>query len=116
MADAGRRSCRRRAGCGGGIVRDGNPGAKTIAVRIHPSAVIDKRAELDTSVEVGPGAVIGPGVKIGAGTVIGPSAMIERNTTIGARNRICQFAATGPDPQSLKSKAHPLLADIAPVN
>ena len=57
--------------------------------------MIDSRAELDTSVEVGPGAVIGPNVRVGAHTVIGPYAVIESNTTIGARNHIFQFASIG---------------------
>ena len=71
VADAGGGERRRRVGGRGGIVRDGSRGASSIAGRIHSSAVIDQRAELDTSVEVGPGAVIGPDVKIGAGSVIG---------------------------------------------
>ena len=32
---------------------------------IHPTAIVDRHAELDSSVEVGPYAVIGPKVKRG---------------------------------------------------
>ena len=78
--------------------------------------MIDKGAELDTSVEVGPGAVIGPAVKIDAGTVVGPCAMIERNTTVGKRNRIWQFAAIGADPQDLKYKGEPSVVEIGDDN
>jgi len=60
--------------------------------------------------------VIGPGVKIGAGTVVGPCAMIERNTTIGARNRIWQFAAIGAEPQDLKFKGEPSVVEIGDDN
>jgi len=55
-------------------------------------------------------------VKIGAGTVIGPSAVIERNTTIGARNRIWQFAAIGAEPQDLKFKGEPSVVEIGDDN
>jgi UDP-N-acetylglucosamine acyltransferase len=64
--------------------------------------VIDRRAELDSRVDVGAGAVIGAHVRIGAETVIGPYAVIEGETTIGVGNRIFQFASVGADPQDLK--------------
>ncbi|HTO96010.1 MAG TPA: acyl-[acyl-carrier-protein]--UDP-N-acetylglucosamine O-acyltransferase, partial [Myxococcales bacterium] len=69
---------------------------------IHPLAAVDKRAELDSSVEVGPFAVIGPKVKIGARTRVGPHAVIEGDTTIGEGNVVFQFAAIGAIPQDLK--------------
>jgi len=78
--------------------------------------VIDSRAELDSSVEVGPGAVIGPNVRIGANTVIGPYAVIESNTTIGARNHIFQFASLGTPPQDLKFKGEPSMLEIGDDN
>ena len=69
---------------------------------IHPTAVVDKRAELDSSVEVGPFAVIGPKVKIGRGSRVGPHAVIEGDTAIGSDNQIFQFAALGAIPQDQK--------------
>jgi UDP-N-acetylglucosamine acyltransferase len=78
--------------------------------------VIDSRAELDSSVEIGPGAVIGPNVRIGANTVIGPYAVIESNTTIGARNHIFQFASVGAEPQDLKFKGEPSVVEIGDDN
>jgi UDP-N-acetylglucosamine acyltransferase len=69
---------------------------------IHATAVVDKHAELDASVEVGPFAVIGPKVKIGRGTRVGAHAVIEGDTTIGENNHIFQFAALGAIPQDQK--------------
>ena len=69
---------------------------------IHPTAVVDRRAELDSSVEVGPYAVLGPKVKIGPRTRVGPHAVIEGDTTIGADNVIFQFASVVAIPQDLK--------------
>ena len=62
---------------------------------MHPAAVIDRKAELDSSVRVGPGTVIGANVSIGRDTVVGPQAVIEGPTKIGARNHIFQFASIG---------------------
>ncbi len=69
--------------------------------------MIDRRAELDSSVAVGAGAVIGPQVRIGARTVIGPYAVIEGDTTIGSGNHIFQFASVGAEPQDLKYRGEP---------
>ena len=74
---------------------------------IHPTAVVDKHAELDSSVEVGPYAVIGPKVKIGPRTRVGPHAVIEGDTTLGANNVVFQFAAIGAIPQDLKYAGEP---------
>jgi len=69
---------------------------------IHPTAVVDRHAELDSSVEVAPYAVIGLKVKIGPRTRVGPHAVIEGDTTIGAENVVFQFASIGAIPQDLK--------------
>jgi len=69
---------------------------------IHPTAVIDPAAEIDSRVEVGPFAVIGPRVRVGAGSSIGPHAVIRGPTSIGSDNRIFQFASIGEDPQDKK--------------
>ena len=74
---------------------------------IHPTAIVDKGAELAADVDVGPYAVIGAGVRIGAGTTVGAHAVIENRTTIGARNRIFQFTSIGAIPQDLKYHGEP---------
>lgn len=74
---------------------------------IHPTAIVDPHAELDSSVTVGPYSVIGPHVKVGAGTTIGPHCVIEGRTTIGRDNRIFQFASLGAIPQDKKYAGEP---------
>ena len=74
---------------------------------IHPTALIDAGAELDSSVTVGPYTVIGPGVKVGAGTTIGAHCVIEGHTTIGRDNRIFQFNSLGAIPQDKKYAGEP---------
>ncbi|MES0874243.1 acyl-ACP--UDP-N-acetylglucosamine O-acyltransferase [Sinimarinibacterium thermocellulolyticum] len=63
--------------------------------RIHPTAIVDREAELDDTVEVGPYTVIGAGVRIGANTWIGPHVVLRGPMTIGRDNRIFQFASLG---------------------
>jgi len=75
--------------------------------RIHPTAIVDRKAEVDSSVAVGPYTVIGPEVKIGAGTTVGPHTVIEGRTTIGRDNRIFQFASLGAVPQDKKYAGEP---------
>ncbi|MFC2352773.1 acyl-ACP--UDP-N-acetylglucosamine O-acyltransferase [Eikenella halliae] len=74
---------------------------------IHPTAIIDPKAELDSSVKVGAYTIIGPNVQIGAGSEIGPHAVIEGHTTIGKNNRIFQFASLGAIPQDKKYRSEP---------
>ena len=75
--------------------------------RIHPTAIVDPEAQLDSTVEVGPYTVIGPHVKIGAGTTIGAHCVIEGHTTIGRDNRIFQFNSLGAIPQDKKYAGEP---------
>lgn len=72
--------------------------------RIHPTAVIDARAELHASVEVGPYSVIGAGVSIGENTWIGPHVVLQGPMTIGRDNKIFQFASLGEISQDKSAK------------
>ncbi|MBA4255287.1 MAG: acyl-[acyl-carrier-protein]--UDP-N-acetylglucosamine O-acyltransferase [Polaromonas sp.] len=74
---------------------------------IHPTALVDPGAELDSSVSVGPYTIIGPHVRIGAGTTVGPHCVIEGHTTIGQDNRIFQFCSLGAVPQDKKYANEP---------
>jgi UDP-N-acetylglucosamine acyltransferase len=77
------------------------------SARIHPTAVVAPSAELDAGVVVGPYAVIGPSVRIGRGSWVGPHAVVEGHTTLGAHNRVFQFASVGAVPQDLKYRGEP---------
>jgi len=73
-------------------------------MKIHPTAVIDKNAELANDIEVGPYSVIGPDVKIGPGTRIGSHCVIDGWTTIGKNCKLFTGAALGAISQDLKFK------------
>jgi UDP-N-acetylglucosamine acyltransferase len=71
---------------------------------IHPTAIVDPKAEIGSDVAIGPYSIIGENVSIGPATVIGSHVVIEPYVTIGANCQIFQYAAIGAPPQSLKYK------------
>jgi UDP-N-acetylglucosamine acyltransferase len=83
---------------------------------IHPTAIVDPKAQLDSSVEVGPYSMIGPNVTIGAGTVVGPHVVIEGHTTIGRDNKFFQFSSIGAAPQDKKWAGEPTRLEIGDRN
>jgi UDP-N-acetylglucosamine acyltransferase len=69
---------------------------------IHPSAVVDSKAELGQGITVGPLAVIEGDVVIGDGCQIGAQASVQSGVRMGKNNKIYPHAAVGGDPQDLK--------------
>lgn len=66
---------------------------------IHPTAVVSSKAQIDSSVEVGPFAVIEDHVRIGGGTRVMAHAVITGYTEIGRDNQIHMGAVIGHLPQ-----------------
>ena len=54
-----------------------------MAITIHPTAIVDKNAQLGEGVEIGPYAHVGANFKLGDGTVLKQGAIIDGHTTIG---------------------------------
>ncbi|MEY3463059.1 MAG: Acyl-[acyl-carrier-protein]--UDP-N-acetylglucosamine O-acyltransferase [Cyanobacteriota bacterium] len=73
-----------------------------MATTIHPTAVIDPRAELADGVTVGPYAVIGAEVQLGSDCRIGPHVVLDGRVRMGRGNRIFPGACIGLEPQDLK--------------
>jgi len=69
---------------------------------IHATALVERGAQLDDSVSVGPYAIVGARVVVGAGTTIGAHCVIEGRTAIGRDNRIFPFCSLGAIPQDKK--------------
>ena len=67
---------------------------------IHPSAIIDPKAEIGEGVEIGPFTIIERDVSIDEGTRIGPHVIIREGTHIGKRCQIFQYASIGEAPQA----------------
>ncbi len=83
---------------------------------IHPTAVIERGAQIDGTVEIGPYTVIGAQVCIAAGTKVGSHTVIEGCTAIGEDNRIGNFAALGGAPQDMKYNGEPTRLEIGARN
>lgn len=83
---------------------------------IHPTAIVDPKAQLDDGVTVGAFSIIGPHVAIGAGTEVGPHVVIEGHTTIGRNNKFFQFSSIGAAPQDKKWAGEPTRLEIGDDN
>jgi UDP-N-acetylglucosamine acyltransferase len=68
---------------------------------IHKTAIIDPKAKIASSVEIGPYCVIGPNVEIGDNTIIQSHVHISVSAKIGKGNKIYPFVSIN-DPQDLK--------------
>ncbi len=87
-----------------------------MSANIHPTAIIDPKAELDSSVTVGAYSVIGAGVKVDAGTTIASHVVLQGPTTIGKNNPIFQFSSLGEAPQDKKYRDEPTTLEIGDNN
>jgi len=83
---------------------------------IHATAIIDPRARLEASVQVGPYAVIEGGVELGADCVVGPHVYLTGQTKIGVGNHFHAGCVIGDLPQDLKYKGAPTRVIIGDHN
>ncbi len=74
---------------------------------IHPSAIIDPRASIEVSVEIGPLSIIDGDVSLDAGCVVGPHVHITGHTRIGKGNRFHTGCVIGDAPQDLRYQGEP---------
>lgn len=85
-------------------------------MKIHPTAVVSKKAKLGKDVTLGPYTVIGDGVTIGEGTIIGAHCVIEERTTLGKRCQVFTGAVLGSIPQDVKYKGEINFLEIGDGN
>ncbi len=83
---------------------------------IHPTAIIDPKAELAGGVEVGPWCVVGPGVSLAEGVRLISHVVVQQDTAIGARTVVHPFAVIGGDPQHGGYKGEPVRLEIGADN
>jgi UDP-N-acetylglucosamine acyltransferase len=79
----------------------------TSSTVIHPTAVVDARAELGAGVEVGPYCVIEAGASIGAGCVLGAYVHVFGCVTLGAGSSVRSGSVLGGEPQDIKYHGEP---------
>lgn len=83
---------------------------------IHPSAIVNSRAEIAANAEIGPFALIGADVIIDAGTSVGAHSVIAGPTRIGKNNRIFNHVSLGEAPQDKKYQGEPTSLEIGDGN
>jgi UDP-N-acetylglucosamine acyltransferase len=70
--------------------------------QIHPTAVVEKGAELGADVIIGPLAYVGAQVRLGDGCVLHHHASVEGDTRLGPGCEVFPFACIGGKTQDLK--------------
>ena len=83
---------------------------------IHPSALIDPKANIAEDVEIGAYSLIQGNVTIGSGCKINSHVVIKGPTKIGNENHIFQFASVGEDCQDKKYKGEHTWLEIGNKN
>ncbi len=84
--------------------------------KIHPTALLDSKAELDSNVEVGPFCIIRGRVKIKKGSRLLSHVIVEGQTEIGENCTIYPFSSIGFPPQDLKYNGEPTSLEIGDNN
>lgn len=84
--------------------------------QVHPSSVVDPRAELADTAVIGPFCYIESGVRIGAGTVLDSHVTVKSGTTLGQGNIIEQGAILGGDPQDRRYAGEPTFLVLGDEN
>lgn len=69
---------------------------------IHPTAIVDARADVHDTCDVGPFCVVGPEVTLGAHTRLISHVVVQNRTTLGSHNVVHPFASLGGVPQDLQ--------------
>ncbi len=71
---------------------------------IHPTAIIEKGAEIAEDAEIGPYCVVGKDTAIGAGTRLMHHVSVDGHTALGSSCTIHPFASLGGPPQDITYK------------
>ena len=83
---------------------------------LHPTAVVDPRAEIDPAADIGPYVVIDGPVRIGPRTRVMAHAFLTGDTHLGADNVVHPGAIVGHEPQDLAYRGAPTGLRIADRN
>lgn len=81
-------------------------------LNIHPTAIVNKKAIIDESAEIGPYSIIGENVSIGRDVKIHAHVVIDGYTSIDEGTEIYPFAAIGLKCQDLKYKGEKSILSI----
>jgi UDP-N-acetylglucosamine acyltransferase len=83
---------------------------------IHPTAVVDSRAQIPASCKIGPFCVIGAEVALGESCELFSHVVLGGPLQMGSNNRIFPFTTVGLEPQDLKFKGEVTRVEIGDNN
>ena len=83
---------------------------------IHPTAIIDAKAQIGADVHVGPYCIIGPNVTLGAGCWLQHHVTIMGPSKIGERNKFWAGSSIGQQTQDLKYTGEPTALEVGDDN
>lgn len=83
---------------------------------VHPTALVDAKAEIAADVEIGPWCTVGPGVVLSEGVRLVSHVVVQQDTLVGARTVVHPFAVIGGDPQHNGYKGEPVRLEIGTDN
>jgi UDP-N-acetylglucosamine acyltransferase len=92
------------------------PSDNSERMNVHPSAIIDARARVPSSCQVGPYCVIGAGVELGENCRLISHVAIEGPTRIGSHNSFFPFCAIGMAPQDVTYRGESTRLEIGDHN
>ena len=78
-----------------------------MSVGVHPTALVDPKAEIGEGVQIGPYCIVGPNVRLADGVRLSSHVNIEGHAEIGQGCDIHAFASLGGPPQHLAHKGEP---------
>lgn len=83
---------------------------------IHPTAMVERGAQLGRDVTIGAYSVIGPNVVLGDGCRVHHHATIEGHTTLGEGCEVFPYAILGTPPQDVKFRGEVTTLEIGSYN
>lgn len=78
-----------------------------MTISIHPTAVVEKGANLADGCTIGPFCYVGPEVTLGEGCSLGPHCVLHGKVTLGSGNTLVSHAAIGGPPQDIGYRGEP---------
>ena len=79
---------------------------------IHPTAIVERGAELGANVRIGPFCTVGPHAVIDDGAELVSHVVVDGHTRIGADVKLFPFCTVGMAPQDIKYKGEPTRCEI----
>jgi UDP-N-acetylglucosamine acyltransferase len=85
-------------------------------LQIHPTAIVDAKAEIGPGTIIGPYCIVGGGVALGADCSLQHHVSLSGPMTAGARNKFYAFCSVGQQTQDLKYQGEPTYLEIGQEN